>query len=233
MRNICTILARGGSTGLKGKNAKILCGKPLIHYTIEQALEANFFDIVVFSSDSDALLNIASQIEGVELVKRPKEFADNVISKRPGIKHAVETMEKKYKYLFDNVIDLDPTSPLREVADIHNAFNQFVENGNDSLITAMPARRSPSFNMVELNDNNEVSLMIEPDIPITNRQSAPVCYDMNASIYVWKRNILFSTDNLFLKKTGLYIMPEERSIDIDNAIDLEFVEFIMEKKNVK
>jgi CMP-N,N'-diacetyllegionaminic acid synthase len=233
MRNICTILARGGSTGLKSKNTKILCGKPLIHYTIEQALESELFDKVAVSSDSDEILDISSLIEGVEIVKRPKELADNVISKLPGIKHAVQEIENQYNCLFDNVIDLDPTSPLREVEDIHNAFNQFIDNDHDNLITAMPARRSPSFNMVRIDENNQVNLVIVPETPITCRQNAPVCYDMNASIYVWKRNVLFDNNSLFIKKTGLYLMPEERSIDIDNAVDFEFVEFIMGKKHVK
>lgn len=233
MRNICTILARGGSTGLKSKNTKILCGTPLIHYTIRHALDSKLFDKVVVSSDSDEILNIASGIKGIELVKRPIEFADNVISKRPGIKHAVEEVEAKFSCVFDNIFDLDPTSPLREVEDIHNAFNQFKNNDNDNLITAMPARRSPSFNMVKVDENNEVNLVIIPSTPISCRQRAPVCYDMNASIYIWKRNVFFSSDSLFLKKTGLYLMLEERSIDIDSAIDFEFVEFMMSKKNAK
>lgn len=231
MRNVCTILARGGSTGLKSKNTRMLCGIPLIHYTINHALDSLLFDKVAVSSDSDEILSIASEIKGVELVKRPREFADNVISKRPGIKHAVEKLEQQYNFIFDNIFDLDPTSPLRDVDDIQNAFKQFIKDDNDNLISAMPARRSPSFNMVKFDENNEVRLVIVPDTPISCRQNAPVCYDMNASIYIWKRDVFFEYDSLFLEKTGLYLMPEERSIDIDNAIDFQFVEFVMTKKN--
>jgi CMP-N,N'-diacetyllegionaminic acid synthase len=233
MQNICTILARGGSTGLKNKNIKILCGKPLIHYTIKQALESELFNKVVVSSDSDEILNIASEIKGIEIVIRPKEFANNTVSKRPGIKHAIEEIENKYNCTFDNVIDLDPTSPLREVEDIHNAFNQFIQDNNNNLITAMRARRSPYFNMVKINNKERVSLIIDKNPPITCRQDAPVCYDMNASIYIWERDVLFNTNSNFTEKTGLYIMPEERSIDIDSEIDFKFVEFIMERDSVK
>lgn len=231
MKNICTILARGGSKGLKNKNIKILCSKPLIHYTIQQAIESKLFDCIVVSSDSEEILRIASQINGIELVNRPKEFANSTISKRPGIKHAVELMEQKYSCKYDNIIDLDPTSPLREVEDIHNAFNQFIKNKNDNLITAMPSRRSPYFNMVKVSKDEKVRLVNEINPPITCRQDAPECFDMNASIYIWKREIFFNIESIFLDQTGLYIMPEERSIDIDNQIDFEFVEFMMEKKN--
>lgn len=233
MKNICTILARGGSAGLKNKNIKLLCGKPLIHYTIEHAIKSELFDCIVISSDSEDILSIASEVPGIEIVKRPKEFANSTISKRPGIKHAVQLMEEKHGCMYENIIDLDPTSPLREVEDIHNAFNKFIENGNDNLITAMPARRSPYFNMVKVNENNMVTLVNEINPPITCRQDAPECFDMNASIYIWKREILFNAESNFIERTGLYVMPEERSIDIDNPIDFEFVEFMMEKKNAQ
>ena len=233
MKNICTILARGGSKGLKNKNIKILFNKPLIYYTIQQAIDSKLFDCVVVSSDSEEILRVASKVNGVETVKRPKEFANSTISKRPGIRHAVELMEQKYGCKYENIIDLDPTSPLRKIEDIHNSFNQFVQNGSDNLITAMPARRSPYFNMVKLNENNKVTLVNEINPPITCRQDAPECFDMNASIYIWKREILFNSESNFIERTGLYIMPEERSIDIDNPIDFEFVEFMMEKKSAQ
>lgn len=233
MKNICTILARGGSKGLENKNIKKLHGKPLIHYTIIQALESKLFDCIVISSDSDEILSTASMLEGVEIIKRPKEFANSTVSKRPGIRHAICEMEKKFACEFDNVIDLDPTSPLREVTDILNAFGQFTKNNNDNLITAMPARRSPYFNMVKVDSDSQVKLVLDIDPPVTCRQDAPECFDMNASIYIWKKSILYSTETNYLTNTGLYIMPEERSIDIDNAIDFEFVEFVMGKKYVE
>lgn len=232
IKTICTILARGGSKGVPNKNTRLLLGTPLIHYTLNQAIKSNLFDVIVVSSDSDKILEIASEIKNIELVKRPAELANDVISKRPAIKHAVNMMEEKYNTMFDNVIDLDCTSPLRHVEDINNSFNQFKENNNDNLISAMPARRSPYFNMVKTNPtNNQVSLVIQPDIPVTCRQDAPECFDMNASIYIWRREVLYNTESNYLKNTGLYIMPEERSIDVDNEIDFNFVEFIMKKNN--
>jgi CMP-N,N'-diacetyllegionaminic acid synthase len=232
IKNICTILARGGSTGLKNKNTKILDGKPLIHHTIMQAIESKLFDTVVVSSDSDYILNISSEIKGIELVKRHIELANHTISKRPGIRHAIQEVENKYNCIYDNIIDLDPTSPLRTIEDIHNAFNQFNNDNNDNLVTAMLARKSPYFNMLQLSENTP-KLIIESKPPITCRQDSPVCYEMNASIYMWKRSVLFNTESNFLETTGLYVMPEERSIDIDSEIDFELVDFLMKKSKNK
>ena len=128
------------------------------------------------------------------------------------------------------MIYLDATAPLRLTEDIINSFKQFKENNNDNLITAMPSRRSPYFNLVEQDKNGKVYLSKKLDSAVVRRQDAPKSYDMNASIYIWKRDIILNENSLFLEKTGLYVMPEERSIDIDNELDFKFVEFLMRNK---
>ena len=128
-------------------------------------------------------------------------------------------------------MDLDATSPLRDVSDILEAWRLFVENDYDNLITAMPSRRSPYFNLVELTPDGRVALSKKPDNKITRRQDVPATFDMNASIYIWKREALLRNDSLFLENTGLYVMPEERSIDVDSELDFEFVEFLMRKRD--
>jgi CMP-N,N'-diacetyllegionaminic acid synthase len=98
----------------------------------------------------------------------------------------------------------------------------------------MPSRRSPYFNLVEQDENGKVYLSKKLDNKIIRRQDAPKSYDMNASIYIWKRDIILNENSIFLEKTGLYVMPEERSIDIDTEFDFKFVEFLMkENKNAK
>jgi len=95
----------------------------------------------------------------------------------------------------------------------------------------MPSRRSPYFNLVEVDKNGKVYLSKTLDSSIVRRQDAPKSYDMNASIYIWKRDSILNDKSLFLEKTGLYIMPEKRSIDIDTELDYKFVEFLLENKN--
>lgn len=229
---LCTICARGGSKGIKNKNIKELNGKPLIAYTIEQAKLSGLFEHIVISTDSDDIANIAKEYGAEVFFKRSAEMASDTVGKLDVIKDAFKRSEEYYNRTFDYLIDLDATAPLRSVEDIKNSFNQFKENDNDNLITAMPSRRSPYFNLVEQDKDGKVYLSKKLDSAVVRRQDAPKSYDMNASIYIWKREIILNKNSLFLENTGLYVMPEDRSIDIDNELDFEFVEFLMDRQNV-
>lgn len=228
---LCTICARGGSKGVKNKNIKELCGKPLIAYTIEQAIASGLFEHIVISTDSDAIASVAKEYGADVFFKRSAEMASDTAGKLDVIRDAFVRSEAHYQETFDYLIDLDATAPLRSVEDIVNSFNQFLQNGNDNLITAMPSRRSPYFNLVEVDLNGKVALSKQLENTVLRRQDAPKSYDMNASIYIWKRGAILNENSLFLDSTGLYVMPEERSIDIDNELDFEFVEFLMRKQN--
>ncbi len=228
---LCTICARGGSKGVKNKNIRPLNGKPMIAYTIEQAQKSKLFDHIVVSTDSDEIATVALQYGAEVFFKRSAALSSDTAGKLDVIKDAFLKSEKHYNQNFSHLIDLDATAPLRDINDIINAYNQFLKDDNDNLITGMPSRRSPYFNLVELNEEGKVVLSKPLDKKLLRRQDVPKSYDMNASIYIWKRDALLNNDTLFLEKTGLYIMPEERSIDIDSELDFEFVEFLMRKKD--
>lgn len=230
---LCTICARGGSKGVKNKNIKPIHGKPLIAYTIEQASKSGLFEHIVVSTDSDTIATIAKEYGAEIFFKRSEAMASDKAGKLDVIRDAFERSEAYYGTQFDYLVDLDATAPLRIVEDIANALKQFIQNNNDNLITAMPSRRSPYFNLVEVDKTGKVSLSKKLDKSIERRQDAPKSYDMNASIYIWKRNVILNENTLFLENTGLYVMPEERSIDIDTELDYKFVEFLMKEKNVK
>lgn len=234
MKNIlCTICVRGGSKGVKNKNIKAINDKPLIAYTIEQAKQSGLFEYIVTSTDSDDIARIAKEYGAEIFFKRSAEMASDTAGKLDVIRDAFIRSEKYYNQQFDYLIDLDATAPLRNVDDIINSFNQFLKNNNDNLITAMPSRRSPYFNLVEVDSVGKVNLSKRLDDSVLRRQDAPKSYDMNASIYIWKRDTILNESSLFLEKTGLYVMPEERSIDIDTELDFKFVEFLMKEKNAK
>lgn len=231
MNNIlCTICARGGSKGVKNKNIKELNGKPLIAYTIEQAKDSGLFEHIVISTDSDDIATIAKQYGAEVFFKRSAKMASDTAGKLDVIRDAFVKSEEYYNKQYDYLIDLDATAPLRIVDDIINSFNQFLKDNNDNLITAMPSRRSPYFNLVEQDKDGKVYLSKKLDDVVIRRQDAPKSYDMNASIYIWKRDVILNENSIFLEKTGLYVMPEERSIDIDTELDYKFVEFIMKDK---
>lgn len=231
MSRICTICARGGSKGVKNKNIRGLAGKPLIAYTINQAQASHLFDVIAVSSDSAEILDVGRQYGADLLVKRPEELATDTAAKVPVIRHCVVEAERVTGKRFDVVVDLDATSPLRWVEDIQGAVNLLENEKVANVITAAPARRSPYFNLVELGKDGVVRLSKSPEHPIVRRQDSPQCFDMNASIYVWQRETLFESSTLFNPDTGLFIMPVERSTDIDDEIDFEIVELLMKKRN--
>lgn len=227
---LCTICARGGSKGVKNKNIRELQGKPLIAHTIEQARAAGVTTAIVVTSDSPRILEVAEQYGVAYLIRRPDEMANDTADKLVAVRHAVELVEERLGFVFDDVLDLDPTSPLRRPEDITSALHLFYEKNAENLITAAPSRRSPYFNLVEQNDQGFTHLSKPPLERVYRRQDSPKCYDMNASIYIWTREFLFQKKQIFGDRTALYVMPEDRSIDIDSELDLEFVTFLMSKR---
>jgi N-acylneuraminate cytidylyltransferase/CMP-N,N'-diacetyllegionaminic acid synthase len=232
MIRLCTICARGGSKGVKNKNIRQLLGKPLIAHTIQQAKTSQLFDSVAVSSESDAILDIAVKWGADFAIKRPEELATDTAPKLPCIRHCVIEMEYLTRKTYDIVVDLDVTSPLRNISDIQEAVSLLELEKAPNVITGTLARRSPYFNLVEIDANGVVRLSKPLSQPIIRRQDSPKCYDMNASIYVWQRQDLFDNDSLFNDNTRLYIMPEERSHDIDTELDFQIVEMLLNKSDV-
>lgn len=233
MKRICTICARGGSKGVPNKNIRNLLGKPLIAHSILQAKSSGLFDAIAISSDSSQILDVAKEWGADYLIKRPDELATDLSAKLPAIKHCVIEIEKLNKCIYDVIVDIDSTSPLRNVEDIKNAVRLLEKSGVSNVITGAPARRSPYFNLVEVDESGVARLSKPLAVPITRRQDSPKCFDMNASIYVWRRKALFENRSIFLSDTALYEMPEEHSIDIDSELDFEFVTYLMSKKDEK
>lgn len=233
MNRICTICARSGSKGVENKNIKLLAGKPLIAHSIEQAKQSKLFKVIAVSSDSDEILHIAKKFGADIVIKRPDELATDSAAKLPVIQQCVVEVENKLNENFDIVVDLDATSPLRVKEDIESAVAIYEKDEEaDNLITGTPARRSPYFNLVEVKSDGSTVLSKKLERPVVRRQDAPKCYDMNASIYVWRKEKLMGSESVFQKKTLLYVMPEERSIDIDSPLDFEFVSYLLEKRGL-
>ncbi len=220
---------RGGSKGVPNKNTRNMLGKPLMAYTIIQALKSKLFEHVVVSTDSDEIAKTAIYFGAEAWFFRPTELATDKAPKLPAIRHTFLESEKHYKNQFDVIVDLDVTSPLRYVEDITSAYDQFINEDADILISASPARKNPYFNMVE-KVNGLVQKVKQVDNAPSRRQDAPKVYDMNASIYIWKRQALLNYDTLFTDKTTLFIMPEERSVDIDTDMDWKYVEYILSSR---
>nr|WP_319488714.1 acylneuraminate cytidylyltransferase family protein [uncultured Caproiciproducens sp.] len=230
MRRLCTICVRAGSKGVPSKNIRSLLGKPLLAYSILQAKQCGLFEAVAVSSDGEAILQAAKEWGADFCIARPLELASDSAPKIPAIRHCLTETEKRAGHEFDVIADLDATSPLRFVSDIAGAVALLEAGGISNVITGAPARHSPYFNLVEVNETGAVQLSKQLAAPIFCRQDSPNCYDLNGSVYVWRRESLLSCHSAFAKNTQLYVMPPERSADIDSELDFEFVEFLMNKR---
>ncbi len=227
MSRLCTICARGGSKGVPGKNVRVIAGRPLIAHSVLQALESRLFEAIAVSSDSDAILQAATEAGATLAVKRPSALAEDTAGKLPAIAHCVQAAEATLGKRFDTIVDLDATSPLRHVADIVGAVELLENTGVTNVITGAPARRSPYFNLVEVTPDGSTQLSKKLPQGILRRQDSPPCFDMNASIYVWRRNSLLMNPGVFYADTRLFEMPEERSHDIDTELDFQIVDMLM------
>ncbi len=230
MSRICTICARGGSKGVPNKNVRELAGRPLIAHSILQARESGLFDAVAVSSDSENILEVARQWGADYQIRRPDDLASDTAAKVPAIRHCLEEAERISGIRCSVFVDLDATSPLRSVADIHGAVALLESQKVTNVITGATARRSPYFNLVEIDDLGKVKLSKSLEKPVVRRQDAPRCFDMNASIYVWNRDAFLNHPAVFYEDTSLFEMPESRSHDIDTELDFEWVEFLMSRK---
>ena len=135
-------------------------------------------------------------------------------------------VKKSFKF----IVDLDVSSPLRNVEDIIKAYKFFLRKKADILITVSRSRKNPYFNIVEIR-NKKVKIIKSTGKNIFRRQDAPQTFDMNASIYMWTRKALLNSRSLYNKKTILYEMPVSRSIDIDSKLDFKIVEYLLKLKN--
>lgn len=229
MNRLCTVCARGGSKGLPGKNLRLVAGLPLIQHTLMQARESGIFTVIAVSSDSPAILEAASGLAD-ELIERPAELASDTAGKLPAVRHAAETVESRRRERFSTLVDLDVTSPLRLPVDIVAVVDLLETRGVANVITGALARRSPYFNMVEVDGTGVARLAKAPPGQVVRRQDAPTCFDMNASIYAWRRDAFFAEPAIFYEDTLLFEMPEERSVDIDSDLDLQVVRMLLEER---
>ncbi len=234
MNILITICGRAGSKGVKNKNFREFLGKPLVDYTVEIAKlfkeknESYNIDICL-NSDSRELLEIGSRNGGVEKIERPIELAQDTSPKVPTIKYSLEYMEKTKDKSYSYIIDLDITSPLRTVNDVENALHKAIENEKiDVVFSVVPSRRNPYFNMVEI-VNGKVRKVKEANF--VRRQDAPEVYDMNASIYCYKRDSLLNKlkNSPLEGESDIVVMKDTGVLDIDSEEDFDLMALIAKK----
>ena len=227
MKILGTICARGGSKGIKNKNIRDLLGKPLIAYTIEFLKNWGKIDRLVCSTDSKEIADIAKKYGAEIPCLRPSELATDTVSKIPVIQHILKICEQQDHCKYDIIIDLDPTAPLRKNKFLDESLKKFLNSDANNLFSVVEAYKNPYFNMVEVDNMGYAHLCKKGSF--VRRQDAPKVYELNASIYIYRRDFLLKNDSLYSDKSIMYEMPEIASIDIDREIDFLFIEFLLKK----
>lgn len=220
---IATICARGGSKGLPGKNIRTFAGKPLIVHSIEQALACALIDSVWVSTDDEQIATIARAAGAQVPFLRPAALSSDIAPKIPVIEHLVSHCEKMGLNV-QRIVDLQPTSPLRHVADIEGVLQHGVTA--DLVVSVRDAVDNPYFNTVEADENGWVYL--SKGDGTTRRQDVPVVYALNGSIYAWQRAALSqaASSGIWSVRMAAYRMPAWRSVDIDNLEDFEYAQWL-------
>jgi CMP-N,N'-diacetyllegionaminic acid synthase len=229
MNTTCVIGARGGSKGLAGKNIRPMLGKPLIAWSIEQALACPEIDRVVVSTDSEDIARVAKQFGAEVPFMRPSELANDTAGKWQVWQHALQACEAHYREPIDLFVDLDCTSPLREVQDISKAIAQFKTSGMDAVFSICEAAKNPYFNMLE-EENGILRICKNLPKPIVRRQDAPKVYTHVASIYVLAPDYLRRGTGLLSGRTQGYDIGADKSLDVDSEFDFELIEYLMAKR---
>jgi len=231
MNITCVIGARGGSKGVAGKNFRPLLGKPLIAWSIEQALACPDIKRVVVSTDSEAIAEVSRQAGAHVPFVRPDELANDTAGKWEVWQHALAATDAHFAGdPIDLFVDLDCTSPLRDVDDISKAIAQFRATDKDAVFTVCEARKNPYFNMLETDESGNLRISKQLLTPIVRRQDAPKVVEHVASIYVLSPDYLRRGTGLLSGRTEGYDIGTAKSLDIDSEFDFELVEYLMRKR---
>jgi len=225
------IPARGGSKGLPRKNIKPLLGKPLIAWTIEQALASKYLDKVVVSTDDKEIAEISKKYGAAVPFMRPKELAEDNAKGIEVVLHAIDWLKKNNKQKQYNLLMLlQPTSPLRSTEDIDKAIEILFLKEAKAIVSVCEADHHPLWANT-LPGDGCMKDFIKKEIMNKNRQELPVFYRLNGAIYSAYCDYIKERKSFFGKETFAYIMPKSRSVDIDNEVDLKLAEILV-KNNI-
>lgn len=228
MKAVAFIFARGGSKGLPGKNIRPLCGKPLIAWSIEQAISA--VGRVIVSTDSPEIASV-SRTYGAEVpFIRPDELARDDSPEWLSWQHALRYLQTTEGSFPDAFVSVPATAPLRVPEDITRCIEAFAKGIADVIITVSEAHRNPYFNMVQSEPDGSVRLVIPPKNAIGRRQDSPEVFDVATVAYVAKPSFVMNHRSIFEGRVRQVLVPVERAVDIDTIFDFRIAECLMESR---
>lgn len=227
MKSIAIITARSGSKGLPHKNIKELCGKPMMAYTIEACLKSGCFDRVHVSTDSREYADIAIKYGADVPFLRPEELSTDAATTEQVIRFVLKEYDQKGE-VYDTFAIMQPTSPLRGVEDVRNAFLLMEEKQADSVIGVCEMEHSPRWCNTLPKDRSMAGFLNRDDNK--ERHQFGTYYRINGAMYLVKRKIYTEHTAMYGPGSYAYIMPKDRSVDVDDAYDFFMAEAAMRYK---
>lgn len=224
---IAIIPARGGSKGLPRKNIRLLNGKPLIYYTINEAKKSKYLCRLIVSTEDSEIAETAMKFQA-EVIERPVKLAQDDTPSIPVYQHAIKYLEEVENFYSHIIVILQATSPLRVVGDIDGAIEKFLEGGYDSVVSVCETECPPHWMYTLAGDR--LRPVIEGGDKILRRQDAPQVYRLNGAVYVIGRDVIIREGRLLGNDTRAYIMPSERSVDIDTELDFKLAEVLIKER---
>ena len=221
---VAIIPARGGSKGIRRKNIALLAGRPLIWHTIQAALGSRYLDRVVVSTEDERIARVSVEC-GAVVVSRPSELAGDETPTLPVLQHAIAHLENVGRLSIGMVVVLQPTSPLRIAEDVDRAVEKMKETGCDSVVSVCELEHPLEW--VLTIDGDRVRHLVEAVEGVTRRQDARRLYRPNGAVYITRRDVIMKEDRVLGVDTRAYVMPPERSVDIDTELDLKLAEVIL------
>ena len=225
------ITARGGSKSIPRKNIKEVCGKPLIAYTIESAKKSKLLTRFYVDTDDKEIADISKKFGSDIPYMRPDELAQDESTSLDVAKHALWWLKENYNEEYDYLMFLQPTGPLRTAEDIDNCIKKAIDTGADSV---MSMKEFPDFGLEKvkiIKDDTICPVLVDEGTHSKQRQDQKqTYYRRNAQIFLTKTEYIMKND-LFGIISRPYVMPQERSLDINDPVDFELAEFWIKRKN--
>jgi len=222
---LAIIPARGGSKGVPRKNIRNLAGKPLIAWTIEEAMKSEYIDRLILSSEDNEIIEIAKRYGCDVPFIRPVHLAQDTTSGIAPVIHALDEIAG-----YDYVILLQPTSPLRMAEDIDNCIEKLIETNSPAIVSVTETNSSPYW-MQTMSEEGRIQPLIKQDVLITKRQDLPTVYELNGAVYIAKTEWIKKNNSFLTEETVAYIMPKKRSYDIDTEEDFLWCDCLLKNSS--
>jgi CMP-N,N'-diacetyllegionaminic acid synthase len=230
VRVLALIPARGGSKGIPRKNLAVIGGHPLIAHTIRTARASGRLTRIVVSTDDQDISEVARRYGADVPFLRPPELATDQAKSADVVLHALAAIETQEARQYDVICLLEPTSPLRTIADVSGALDMLTSSDADAVISVYRVEAPHPIKTLAIEGNRLAPFMPERWKPNLTRQELPPVYAVNGAVYCIRRDAFLASRSFWGSSAAPYVMPQERSVNIDTPLDLTVADVLLKQR---